>query len=364
MDDGKRSSVAILPAPGGAVSDCTGNEKSGNSSPARLRGTWWSRNMKTCEYCQRANHNNAVRCVNCGRAFPPPLAGASNHGSLSAPVIVGRGTAWVVLAAALSGWLLLIIENSRRTALQSHYSQLQSTTAALQEEAAELKRQLGEGDANDVKLRGRLSILQGDYRKLEERLSAAAQKNQVLENQLEALSAQAPSRQAPTFQVSQSLKPMELLPPIQPQPYLAPGPADVRLANGTAIQAFSGRGNGTLQVVNLLPADAIIKLVSNNGNRCLAQFYVRAGEAYQCPGIPDGSYTVYHATGYDYDAQSKDFKRGREAKRCDSPFDFTTALNGNTLSTTRSTFTLGVPYGNTSSSRISGEEFDRYRVPR
>lgn len=325
--------------------------------------------MKTCEHCGRDNRAAAIRCSRCGRPLGGRSADRSCRGGASDTVVISRGTAWLILGLAFGGWLLVMAEHSWRIGLQSRYNELEGAIAAREGEAAEAKRRAHEIEHDGRALRAAVADLQQNCEALKTQLAVAAELDRVQQGKLAELSNAAASPLASSFPTYQAIKPIEPvhLEPVQPIQYVPnvrgqplEVPSNNRLANGTQLQTTYGQGNGKLEVANRLSTDAIVKLVSRSDNRSVAQFYVRAGESWQCPAIPDGSYTLYFATGNDYDPWLKDFKRDRQTKRCDSAFDFRTLFTGNGISTTRSTFTLGVPYGNTTSSGVSGAEFDRY----
>lgn len=142
-------------------------------------------------------------------------------------------------------------------------------------------------------------------------------------------------------------------------------PTDNRLFSGSVIvnklQGSGGKGNLTLD--NGLVEDAFVKMLRND--RLVASFYVRGGERFNFSQVPDGVYQLLYCTGFGWDAARHDFTRGRHAVRYDEPLAFLTTkrTEGSSIITSSGVITLTlhrVANGNTTTSDISLEEFDRY----
>ena len=142
-------------------------------------------------------------------------------------------------------------------------------------------------------------------------------------------------------------------------------PTDRRLNSGSILvdnlQGLGGKGKLTLD--NGLAEDAFVKMI--NGEKLVASFYVRGGERFTFDHAPDGFYKIIYCTGFGWNDGRRDFARGRHAVRYDKVLNYTTTLRteGNTIITSIDVMTLTLhktPYGNTQTSDIPLEEFDRY----
>ena len=148
-------------------------------------------------------------------------------------------------------------------------------------------------------------------------------------------------------------------------PLLRHLPSDERLTSGSILidqlKAFGGKGKLTLD--NGLTEDAYIKMIQKE--KLVASFYVRGGKSFTFAHVPDGVYKLIYCTGFGWETGRRDFARGRHAVRYDASLDFLTTRRkeGNTIITSTGVITLTlhkVANGNTSTSEISLEEFDRY----
>jgi len=140
---------------------------------------------------------------------------------------------------------------------------------------------------------------------------------------------------------------------------------DNRLVSGSVLvdrlRQYLGKGKLTLD--NGLAEDAYVKLVLNG--KLMAAFYVRSHAKVTYSTIPDGSYTVAYCIGYGWDGTSKNFARGRHARRYDAPLNYSANqardASGVTTYTDVMTLTLHkVAFGNVTTSEMSLEDFDRY----
>lgn len=98
-------------------------------------------------------------------------------------------------------------------------------------------------------------------------------------------------------------------------------PTDNRLNSGSVLSdSFLTNGaKGKLTLDNGLSQDAFVKMI--NDNNLVASFYVRSGEKFTFDHISDGSYRLLYCTGYGWDADKRDFARGRVARRYDAPLN-------------------------------------------
>lgn len=142
-------------------------------------------------------------------------------------------------------------------------------------------------------------------------------------------------------------------------------PTDYRLNSGSVLvdqlQALGGRGKLTLD--NGLTDDAYVKMIS--GQRLVASFYVQGGKKFTFDHVPDGVYTLIYCTGFNWDADRRDFERGRNAHRYDDPLFYTTTrrTEGSMIITSTGVITLTlhkVRDGNAKTTNIPLNEFDRY----
>jgi Skp family chaperone for outer membrane proteins len=306
--------------------------------------------MKTCPYCRRDNLNNAVRCSDCGKPLPPAAHGSARHTAEAQPLRLGLGVAVFLIAVAVLGWLLFLAEISKRTTYERLRAELESRIAQHDEDAANMQRKLEKLQAKHETLWNDFFRLEAQDKELQAQNQKYAEQNRALERTIAKLEGMLQEKQIATA-VSQRAAAVE-----------GPLPTDLRLASGAVVQPLSGYGKGELSLNNQMPSDVVIKLARPSDGWCVAAFYVRSKDSYTLTGIPDGNYSLYYATGYDYDQLARDFKRGRSARKSNSSLDFATRGFGRFVSGEKITYTLGAALGNTSSTPVSGTEFDRYRA--
>lgn len=181
-----------------------------------------------------------------------------------------------------------------------------------------------------------------------------------------------PSRIDPSsFRSPQQTPPVvsryQMAPSVQPAPappVLTHLATDFRLYSGIIKDSLAASGGrGKLILENGLDADAHVKLVVDG--RLAASFYVRGHSNFTFDHIPDGLYILLYCTGYGWDVSKGDFTRGRTATKYDQMLHYQTRItfedNQRITSTDVLTLTLHkVPHGNTSTSGVSLEEFDRF----
>jgi hypothetical protein len=155
------------------------------------------------------------------------------------------------------------------------------------------------------------------------------------------------------------------LPKLKTDEQLRHLPTDGRLNSGSVLydhlQAFGGKGKLTLD--NGLAEDAFVKMISNE--KLVASFYVRGGEMFTFDHVPDGLYKLIYCTGFGWDANRRDFARGRHAVRYDEALNYATTRRneGTTIITSTGVITLTlhqVANGNTKTTGIPLAEFDQY----
>lgn len=145
------------------------------------------------------------------------------------------------------------------------------------------------------------------------------------------------------------------------EPALQHLPSDERLTTGSVLtdqlETLGGKGRVTLD--NGLTEDAFVKMIDNE--KLVASFYVRGGNRFTFGHVPDGIYKLIYCTGFGWDAGRRDFARGRHAVRYDELLNFYTTRTATGSTVRVITLTLHkVSYGNTKTSDIPLEEFDRY----
>ena len=304
--------------------------------------------MKTCKYCWRDNKDDATHCIDCGKPIPSSTRQNSGQNFSLAALLPGNSVVLIMTAVAAVGWLLVVVEHSKKVSAERRCTELESKVGARDAAVADAESRLRKLEARNKSQAEELSELNIEL--LRQRNQCATLKRELEDStkRLTELAAASQNRGNPW------IKPVDE----------GPLATDVRLQTGAPLEEFAGQGNGELEVVNHLRFDAVIKLVRPFEKKSLAAFYLRSGDTYLFPGIPDGSYTLYYATGYDYDVTTKDFRRGRKALKCDSPFLFTTRITDRSIIGRKQRFELGVAFGNTTSSPVSAGEFDQYAFPR
>lgn len=140
---------------------------------------------------------------------------------------------------------------------------------------------------------------------------------------------------------------------------------DDRLPTGSLLvdRLRNDGGKGKLTLDNGRAEDAYVKLVRDG--KTVVGFYVRSHEKVTYSTIPDGTFWVMYCTGYGWDAKVRSFARGKYARHYDLPLTYTTRRERDasviTTSTDVVTLTLHtVANGNTTTTEMSVEDFDRY----
>lgn len=120
-------------------------------------------------------------------------------------------------------------------------------------------------------------------------------------------------------------------------------------------------GGGSLQVSNGTNRDAYIKLVEPRSGTLVAAFYVKLNSSFTLEQIPDGTYEVIFVLGEDWDSKAQSFTKSKSFTKFDKSLNFTTTQLSNEIHYRAFRITLNpVSEGNTTTSRVSEKEFERY----
>jgi hypothetical protein len=154
-------------------------------------------------------------------------------------------------------------------------------------------------------------------------------------------------------------RPAALLPPPWPA---APLPPPRRLANGEVIGGRPLDGHGNLEIDNGTANDAVIKVVDGQTNRSIEVCYVTSESKVSIDRIPDGVFSVFFATGVDFDSAVGGFTREKRFSKFVDPLNFTTDVRStaSSITTQYTIFTLTlhpVVNGNARTSDVSEDEF-------
>jgi hypothetical protein len=201
------------------------------------------------------------------------------------------------------------------------------------------------------------------------RLSARSQEqakaNKLAMDKLSKLETKSNGSQAAGLATSKAFGGAITLPPPPKSEEMTHLPNDQRLSSGALLaDRLTGRNRyGELKVINGLAEDALVKVISND--LLAVSFYVRGGETFTLANVPDGNYSLLYCTGFGWNQKTRDFSRGRHASRHDKTLQFATEerVEGRKIITSTSVISLTlhkVVSGNTTTSEISLEEFDKY----
>lgn len=142
----------------------------------------------------------------------------------------------------------------------------------------------------------------------------------------------------------------------------APLPPPRRLANGTIISGRPLDGNGTLEIDNGTSRDAVVKVVDQRTQHAIEACYISAERKVSIGRIPDGVFTVYFASGSDFDSTLGGFTRDKSCSKFVDALAFTTEVRhtADGLNTQSTIFTLTlhpVVNGNAKTSSVDEAEF-------
>jgi hypothetical protein len=129
-----------------------------------------------------------------------------------------------------------------------------------------------------------------------------------------------------------------------------------RLPTGHYLRRGSTSGNGSLTIDNGTDSDTVITLAK--GKQPTSVVYVRAHGRFEIKKVRDATYTVYYATGQDWDSASRSFTRQCGFKKFDKEAKFTTTRRGNYIYYSRFSLTLQpVVGGNATTSDVDPKDF-------
>ncbi|RDG38444.1 hypothetical protein [Streptomyces corynorhini] len=133
-------------------------------------------------------------------------------------------------------------------------------------------------------------------------------------------------------------------------------PQHRRLGNGTLVRDNGRAGLGRLTVDNGTSSDAVVSLT--RGRSTAFSAYVRKGGSATVRAVDDGSYTVYVASGADWNPAKRSFTRGCVFQRFDDKAAFrTVAVTGGTQYTVL-TYSLAKSLGgNAATSEVPEDGF-------
>ncbi len=158
--------------------------------------------------------------------------------------------------------------------------------------------------------------------------------------------------------ITADFKPMKLI-PLPHAPYYS-------LPNGTVLFSDESylNGSGILTISNGSGSDALVKLITNSGNK-VYHVYVRSNNSYSIQNISDGTYRLAFEFGSNWDTEQEKFLVDPNAESFDDTFIFTTTVseNGNYTDReyTRFKITLNpVINGKATTSPLDPSEFDKY----
>jgi hypothetical protein len=129
-----------------------------------------------------------------------------------------------------------------------------------------------------------------------------------------------------------------------------------RLPNGDYLRRGSSSGRGSLSINNGTDTDTVITLAK--GKSPSSVVYVRAHASFEIKGVRDAVYTVFYATGQDWDAASRSFTRQCGFKKFDKTLNFDTTRRGNLIYYSQYSLTLQpVIGGNATTSEVDPKDF-------
>jgi hypothetical protein len=131
------------------------------------------------------------------------------------------------------------------------------------------------------------------------------------------------------------------------------------LATGTYLRDTDRNGNGRLTIENGGSGSAVVTLM-RNGTRSFA-VYLRKNATYTVRGVRDGTYSVYFATGTDWDAKHKGFTSGCAYEKFDKSLKFTTTYTSRYVRYMTYTLSLYGVVGGTAT--ITGVAPDKFPKP-
>lgn len=134
------------------------------------------------------------------------------------------------------------------------------------------------------------------------------------------------------------------------------------LASGTVLfkSPSSFDGSGILTISNGSGSDAVIKLITNGGEKVYS-VYIRANNSYSIKNIDDGIYRLLFSFGSDWDSGQKKFIVNPSAQAFDDTFNFQTTRDQSGIEYDNISITLNpVVGGNAIANPIDPSVFDKY----
>jgi hypothetical protein len=121
------------------------------------------------------------------------------------------------------------------------------------------------------------------------------------------------------------------------------------------------KGGGTLQVYNGTNLDAYVKLVDPSSRQLVAVFHIDSNSTFTFKNVPDGTYQVLFMLGKDWNDRTQSFTKRKSLAKFDQDLNFTTTQVGRSIRYGGFKITLhSVVGGNTTTSRVNEQEFNRY----
>lgn len=114
-----------------------------------------------------------------------------------------------------------------------------------------------------------------------------------------------------------------------PAPPLALAEKGPRPANGAVIVRQGKRGGGVLNIDNGTEEDAYVTLARDG--KAARAVYVRAGQKARLPGIADGDYQLFYATGSGWNVDVRDFTLNASYNQFDESFPYETTARKYTI---------------------------------
>lgn len=324
-----------------------------------------------CRICGTENHVAAhkgnLRPV-CGKCKAPLTVEVGNRPWLSKATVLYAilYLASAGFGAAICWWRLAAAYETRECDWTQHLAEARSSADRLQNELRDHESRVAALRSEKARLESRY---QGDQRRISELLADVKRLNEQL------IVAQKPS---PMPSASAPIKTPEVFTPlsqVKPTPTvdtLLPG--DVRVPHGMTEFNVPQNGRGEISIQNGGSTDAVAKLVDPSTGRLIAICSVQTGRSFSLTRIPEGTYTLVFATGWDWNNAKGKFNRADTFKAFLEPFRFTvqrrytgTETRGGNVYDTYADYsntyrvTLNPVVGGTAKTRsISADEFYGY----
>ncbi|MEW1720403.1 hypothetical protein [Streptomyces sp. NPDC093109] len=133
-------------------------------------------------------------------------------------------------------------------------------------------------------------------------------------------------------------------------------PRSRRLENGSLVKDGSRTGLGRLTIDNGTDSDAVVALTRSG--RTAFTLYIRKGREATVRGVEDGYYTVFFASGVDWDSAERSFTRDCGFQKFDDRAHFrTVAVTGGTQYTVLKYSLAKSLGGNATTSDVPDDEF-------